>query len=273
LNSIWCKLLTLNEILNRRCRVADRRRGEGDPCPVASDRRVGRDRRNGLRSLGFSLLCLGLGTPASAQIYSWTDANGRLVLSDRPQPGTAPVLSYAVPRAKEVRATRYVTSNRSHAYDDMIVEHARLNGVRPDLVRAVVQVESGFNPYARSPKGALGLMQLMPATARELGVVNPFNAAENVRGGVVYLRRLLDRYGNNEQLALAAYNAGPGAVDKYGETVPPYRETQNYVSRINKIAGPPVRVRVPGTKIFKIIDIVDGRESVTYTDKPPSTAR
>jgi len=136
-----------------------------------------------------------------------------------------------------------------------------------------VQVESGFNPYARSPKGALGLMQLMPATARELGVANPFNAAENVRGGVLYLRRLLDRYGNDEQLALAAYNAGPGAVDRYGETVPPYRETQDYVSRIKQIAGPAVRVRVPGTKIYKIIEVVDGRESVRYTDKPASATR
>jgi soluble lytic murein transglycosylase-like protein len=232
---------------------------------------MGQDRRNRLRSLGFSLLCFGLAAPASAQIYSWTDANGRLVISDRPQPGT-PVRSYPVPRAAAtVRATRYVASSRINAYDDVILEHARLNGVRPDLVRAVIQVESAFNPYARSPKGALGLMQLMPATARELGVLNPFNAAENVRGGVVYLRRLLDRYGNNEQLALAAYNAGPGAVDKYGETVPPYRETQNYVLRIKQIAGP-AEVRVTETKIYKIVEIVDGRESVTYTDKPASPA-
>ncbi len=226
-----------------------------------------------MRSLGFSLLCLGLAAPASAQIYSWKDTNGRLVISDRPQPGTtmAPVRSYSVPHSEKVRATRYVAADRANAYDDVIVEHARLNGVRPDLVRAVVQVESGFNPYARSPKGALGLMQLMPATARELGVSNPFNADENVRGGVAYLRRLLDRYGNDEQLALAAYNAGPGAVDRYGESVPPYRETQNYVSRIKQIAGPAVRVR--GTKIYKIVEIVDGRESVTYTDRPAVAAR
>lgn len=221
-----------------------------------------------LKEILFFLLCLGLAAPVGAQIYSWTDANGRLVLSDRPQPGTA-VRSYPVPKTDRVRATRYVPTDRTRAYDDVIVEHARLNGVRPDLVRAVVQVESAFNPYARSPKGALGLMQLMPSTAQEFGVANPFNAVENVRGGVAYLRRLLDRYGNNEQLALAAYNAGPGAVDKYGENVPPYRETQNYVSRVKRIAGP--ATRVPGTKIYRIIEIVDGRESVTYTDKAPST--
>jgi hypothetical protein len=263
--------LTLKEILNRRRQDADRRQRSSGPWSGATDRRKGPDRRNGLRSLGFSLLCLGLAAPASAQIYSWRDANGRLVLSDKPEPGATAIPSYPVAHSEKVRATRYVTADRVRAYDDVIIEHARLNGVRADLIRAVVQVESGFNPYARSPKGALGLMQLMPATARQFGVANPFDAAENVRGGVAYLRQLLDRYGNDEQLALAAYNAGPGAVDKYGETVPPYRETQNYVSRIKQIAGP--AVRIPGTKIYKIVQIVDGRESVTYTDKPAAAAR
>ena len=98
-----------------------------------------------------------------------------------------------------------------------------------------MQVESAFNQFARSPKGALGLMQLMPATIRQYSVKNPFDAAENVRGGVAYLRHLLDRYKNNETLALAAYNAGPGAVDKYGQSVPPYRETRNYVAQINQM--------------------------------------
>ena len=270
LESVWCKPLIYKEILKKmRLRTADRRRGGSWSFPASWDRRSGRDRRQNLCSFGFSLLCFGLAAPASAQIYSWTDANGHLVLSDRPRPGTAPIRSYSVARTDGLRATRYVPADRTRMYDDLIVEHARLNGVRPDLVRAVIQVESAFNRYARSPKGALGLMQLMPATAREFGVANPFNPAENVRGGVAYLRRLLDRYDNDEQLALAAYNAGPGAVDKYGESVPPYRETQDYVSRVKRIAGP--ATRVPGTKIYKIIEIVDGRESVRYTDKAPST--
>ena len=97
----------------------------------------------------------------------------------------------------------------SGMYDGLITEHARANDVRPDLVRAVVQVESAYNPYARSPKGAQGLMQLMPATAQQFGVKNAYNPEENVRAGVAYLRQLLDRYENNEELALAAYNAGP----------------------------------------------------------------
>src|SRR5205807_5339514 len=125
------------------------------------------------------------------------------------------------------------------------------------LVRAVVQVESGFNPRAYSPKGAMGLMQLMPATAREFGVRNPFNAEQNVRGGVAYLRQLLDRYDNNEELALAAYNAGPGAVDRYGRSVPPYRETQNYVTHVNQMAGRPIQAR--GRAIYKTTEIVGGR--------------
>src|SRR5712692_2737634 len=100
----------------------------------------------------------------------------------------------AVPEAESVRVTRPVVPGRDRAYDDLIVEHAHLNGVRTDLVRAVMHVESAFNPSARSPKGALGLMQLMPATIREYGVRNPFNPAENVRAGVAYLRQLLDRY-------------------------------------------------------------------------------
>ncbi|MGH9142226.1 MAG: transglycosylase SLT domain-containing protein, partial [Vicinamibacterales bacterium] len=175
-------------------------------------------------------VCLGAATPARAQIYSWRDGNGNLVLSNkRPGVTAAQLPSYTVPRAEGVRTTRAAVAERSRAYDDLISEHSRLHGVRPDLVRAVMQVESGFNPYARSPKGAMGLMQLMPATARQYGVRNAYNPSENVGAGVAYLRELLDRYQNNEELALAAYNAGPGAVDKHGQTVPPYRETQSYV--------------------------------------------
>jgi soluble lytic murein transglycosylase-like protein len=223
-------------------------------------------RRKAVWGLGVGFMLLGA-SPARAQIYSWTDAEGNMVLSNlrRPPAGTA-AKTYAVTTSSTIRVTRPVgTVGRSRAYDDLIVEHARLNGVRPDLVRAVIQVESGFNPRARSPKGALGLMQLMPATAQELGVANPFNPEENIRGGVRYLRQLLDRYGT-EPLALAAYNAGPGAVDRYGVAIPPYRETREYVSKIGKIAG---ASKVPGTTIYAIRQVVGGREVVKYTDKKP----
>lgn len=115
----------------------------------------------------------------------------------------------------------------------MIDEASEKYGVDSKLVQALVQQESGFNPNAKSKAGALGLMQLMPATAKGLGVNNPMNPKENIEGGVKYLKSMLDRFHGNTILALAAYNAGPNAVSKY-DGVPPYKETQNYVKAILK---------------------------------------
>jgi hypothetical protein len=215
-------------------------------------------------------------TPVTAQIYSWRDERGTLVLSDRPGPGhnrTRAITTLAAPRTETVAVDTGRDSQRD--FDGLIVEHARLNGVRPDLVRAVVEVESGFNPVAVSPKGALGLMQLMPATARQFGVVNPFDPTENVRAGVAYLRQLLDRYDNDERLALAAYNAGPGAVDRHGQSVPPYAETRSYVEKVNRLAGdrPAAETTLPGTTIYKAVHIVDGRAVVTYSNRKELVTR
>jgi soluble lytic murein transglycosylase-like protein len=109
----------------------------------------------------------------------------------------------------------------------------------------------------------------MPATARQYGVSNPYNPVENVRAGVAYLRELLDRYAENEELALAAYNAGPAAVDRHGQSVPPYRETRQYVAQINQMAARPIELR--GSRIYKVTEIVDGRTVVRYTDRKPAT--
>jgi soluble lytic murein transglycosylase-like protein len=221
--------------------------------------------------LAMAAVCLALvPAVANAQIYSWRDANGHLVVANTPPSASGPVRSYAVPKSDAIRTTTRATSDRVLMYDGLITEHARLNDVRPDLVRAVVQVESAYNPYARSPKGAAGLMQLMPATAQRFGVKNAFNPEENVRAGVAYLRQLLNRYANNEELALAAYNAGPNAVDKYGENVPPYRETKNYVARIGGMTARPIERR-DANHIYKVTETVNGRQVVRYTDKRPAS--
>ena len=133
----------------------------------------------------------------------------------------------------------YVTNNIDEIADflcgidiDEIVEtFSNKYGIDGDFIKAIIKQESGFNPKATSKKGAMGLMQLMPETAKSLGVINAYNPWENVEGGVKYLKDLMDRFGNDEKLALAAYNAGPNAVKKYGG-IPPYKETQNYVNAI-----------------------------------------
>lgn len=237
---------------------------------------IGRGRRSILRRLPGQLLLAGsalacFAAPADAQIYSWRNAEGALVLSNtRPKNGES-VQAYTVPAAEGVLVARKVPTERARAYDDLIVEHARRNGVRQSLVRAVVQVESGFNPLAYSNKGAMGLMQLMPSTAQQFGVRNAFNPEENVRAGVLYLRQLLDRYNNNEELALAAYNAGPGAVDKYKQSVPPYRETKNYVLKVNGIADDGEEVAPVNTVLYKSVELVNGKPVVKYTDRKPDS--
>ena len=210
--------------------------------------------------------------PAGAQIYLRTDPHGREIWSDRPI--DQPTAVYAVPGASTQYSTRPVADAATASnYDSLVIEHATRQALRPELVRAVIQVESGFNPRALSPKGAMGLMQLMPATARTLGVRNAFDPAENIRGGTTYLRSLLDRYDGNEELALAAYNAGAGAVDRYGKQVPAYRETRDYVKKVSAKAGHSPAVSLAGGKlvVYKWLEVVNGRAIPKYSTAPPQS--
>lgn len=118
--------------------------------------------------------------------------------------------------------------------DGLVETHARDQQLDPNLVRAVIQVESAFRPLAESHKGAMGLMQLMPETARILSVQDPWDPNENLRGGTTYLRHLLDRFGGQVELALAGYNAGPENVERFGG-IPPFEETRSYVEKVLRI--------------------------------------
>ena len=153
-------------------------------------------------------------------------------------PLARPVVALLPPSAKVKPivdvTTEYMAIPANQAYEDIVLEAAEKYDMDPDLIRAVMQAESAFHPYAVSRAGAEGLMQLMPELADEMGVNNAFDPRENIMGGVRYLKRLLDYHNGNLDLALASYNAGPGNVERYGG-VPPFRETRNYVKTIKGI--------------------------------------
>lgn len=159
----------------------------------------------------------------------------QILESNLPDEGYTPLEKEAVNLKSKIDLKTQTTD-----IDKIIETFADKYNVDSDFIKAIIRQESGFNPNATSKKGAMGLMQLMPKTAKSLGVNDAYNPWENIEGGVKYLKGFLDKYDNNRELALAAYNAGPSAVSKYGG-IPPYKETQNYVNAImsayNKIKG------------------------------------
>jgi soluble lytic murein transglycosylase-like protein len=200
------------------------------------------------------VLCAQADADAS-DIYRNTTQEGVVVYSDVPQD----------PEAQTQRPVPPPSARKpgKHSYRSIIVSKARKYGLDASLIEAVIRVESDFNPHAVSGKGALGLMQLMPSTAEEMGVSDPLNPEQNIEGGSRYLRYLLERFEGDLTLALAAYNAGPTSVERYG-SVPPIRETADYIKKIYKL----YRVRRPAprperTVIYRLV-LTDG--TVMFTD-------
>ncbi|MAJ62050.1 MAG: hypothetical protein CBC48_20230 [bacterium TMED88] len=189
---------------------------------------------------GFRTVCLvvGLGiaglwassASGGSTIYRFVDAEGVVHFSDVAHDRRFKPIKKKLSTSVAVSRSNRPKAPVQHAFDLLIARTARSFGVDPALVKAVVAAESNFQVEAVSHAGAQGLMQLMPGTAEEMGVRAPLKAGDNLKGGVQYLKAMLDRYGDVEH-ALAAYNAGPGAVDRHGG-IPPYRETQAYVKRV-----------------------------------------
>ena len=164
-------------------------------------------------------------------------SSGRLVRTQLVLPREVPTLEViAQESSSSATPSKFINLAVGRAQVDEIVEQsAAVHGVDPLLVRSVMQVESNYNPNALSPKGAMGLMQLMPSTAKQLGVTNAFDVRQNIEGGVKFLRYLKSQF-NDDRLVLAAYNAGEGAVKKHG-WIPPYPETIDYVYKVGKKYG------------------------------------
>ena len=184
--------------------------------------------------LMFIIPAFGIGT-AWADIYSYTDESGNIHFSNIPDDPrfksilkTPAIESFATPLGLR---TYFANQKR---YMPLIADAAKANQLEFALLHAVICAESGYNPHAKSPKGAIGLMQLMPATARRYGITNLYDPAQNIQAGALYLRDLMHLFNNDMNLTLAAYNAGENAVLRYDNQIPPYRETMQYVPKVLK---------------------------------------
>lgn len=187
--------------------------------------------------LAGTLLALSMAAIAAhADIYSFTDEQGVTHLSNVPADGRYQVLLRSAPETSEAGARiSPAMLARSVEFDDIIDTAAAQTSVEAALLRAVIAVESAFDPDAVSKKGARGLMQLMPATARAYGASNVHDPAQNIQAGALYLRDLLKRYENDLELVLAAFNAGEAAVERHGRRIPPFAETRRYVPHVLRV--------------------------------------
>jgi len=177
------------------------------------------------------------GAVAHADVFAYTDEQGVAHFSNVPVDNRYKLLLASPPEQSGRRSPGKSRSwmALSAAYDTLIESAAQTHTVHPALIRAVIVVESGFNPNAVSKRGAIGLMQLLPETARRYGVSDIYDPAENIKAGAHYLSDLMVRFGSRMDLVLAAYNAGENAVDRYGGRIPPFKETQAYVPNVLRI--------------------------------------
>jgi soluble lytic murein transglycosylase-like protein len=216
------------------------------------------------RSLGLLVVAaaMAMATPAAAQVYKRTASDGTTYFTNiQPNPGVQRV-AYAVPARESQRSS---SSNDYGLYSREIAEASARFGVPERLIWAVIRVESGFDPRAVSPKGARGLMQLMPETAALLGVRDMFNPRENIYAGTRHLRGMMDRFHYDLPMAIAAYNAGDRPVAAF-RGIPPYPETRDYVARVLRYYGAPLAWELQGSGIQQTV-ARDG--SVTYTNVAP----
>ena len=165
--------------------------------------------------------------PVQADIYRYIDENGVMHFTNTP---TSSIQQYRLFLKEKSRVTRWYSSEK---YDDLIADASERSGVSFPLLKAIIKAESDFDPHAVSKKGATGLMQIMPENFKPLGINDPFDPWENINAGARYFKQMYDRFKGKLTLSLAAYNAGPTAVDRY-KTIPPYEETQEYVRRVMK---------------------------------------
>jgi soluble lytic murein transglycosylase-like protein len=177
-----------------------------------------------------------VGLEARANIYSYTDEKGVVYFTNLPHLDKRYKLVYRIPTSADMRPNAWSASAPRSVdigkYVPIIADAARAHGLDPKLIHAVIRAESGYNPLALSPKGAVGMMQLIPATAQRYGVTNSQDPRQNIFGGTRYLRDLLNMFNGNVELALAGYNAGENAVIRAGNRIPNYPETMAYVPKV-----------------------------------------